>query len=849
MSNMYSISRNEGFDNLKIHHVGGLWIWIFFQSTNAHNAFQENESLKNLSQAFKNVTPSFIVDERLVWIEISGLSLCAWGSAEKIQVEINSENFMAYVQEIRTWSISILDDFTAAQPSEDEREVPKDDNSVYANLEDGIVDIINDLHDNIGHKGDNQDYTNSPNKEKDDDRMLDNNKSTQQVSNDCNSNEFSRPPGFENHKRHTPSSNCSTSFAKFRKKDIKGFSLINEMTRLNEVGDSLGYDAWLYFSQTHADMFNTFITNNDLIELPMGSRSFTWMNKSGSKLRKLDRFLFSNIVIKALPDAHVIALDKLWPDHNPILFQCNKVDYGPTLFRLFPSWFNHDGFDDFISNEWNSFGQSNSNQILMSHEKFKNPKAKIKPWVRDVKSTEHCHKKDMLLALKNLEVKIDSNFTTDEDRESHIEFLHEIDKIDRFDSLDLFQKSRINWDIEGDENSKFFHGIEKFELHDSSNALPSTSFSSTLTVDDHSLLEKDVTLDEIKSAVWNCGNDKAPGPDGFTFSFIKRYCDILNPDIMEFVSTFFNLRRCLPVLIHPLLLSSLSQEQSAFIPGRQILNGPFMLSEMIDWYKKNDEVNLMASNNGCSPGFIPFTYLGLPIGTNMNLFVNWKTLIDRFDTRLSKWKSNLLSIGGHLTLKKRLISNDNVLWVKIIKAFHGQEGGFDSLISSSNTVWSKIVGSSNFLHWNGILPNDSIRFRVGCGSSIRLWKDIWADRLPHRSNFSSCGIDIPCIGCPLCNAYVESSNHIFFDCDNAKVAWDLVRTWSNVSFPMCDSFDQWKVWFHDSFIFGHHPIKRSVIFNNIHSYSYSWLHHRDRMAYSWTDWLKSPLMVSSNALG
>ncbi|GJV90137.1 hypothetical protein Tco_0216678 [Tanacetum coccineum] len=110
----------------------------------------------------------------------------------------------------------------------------------------------------------------------------------------------------------------------------------------------------------------------------------------------------------------------------------------------------------------------------------------------------------MLLALKNLEVKIDSNSATDEDRESRIKFLHEIDKIDRCDSLDLFQKSHINWDIKGDGNSKFFHGIEKFELHDSSSALPSTSFPSKLTVDDHSLLEKDVTLDEIKSAVWNC---------------------------------------------------------------------------------------------------------------------------------------------------------------------------------------------------------------------------------------------------------------------------------------------------------------------------------------------------------
>ncbi|GJV42344.1 RNA-directed DNA polymerase, eukaryota, reverse transcriptase zinc-binding domain protein [Tanacetum coccineum] len=223
----------------------------------------------------------------------------------------------------------------------------------------------------------------------------------------------------------------------------------------------------------------------------------------------------------------------------------------------------------------------------------------------------------------------------------------------------------------------------------------------------------------------------------------------------------------------------------------------------------------------------------------------------------------------------RFISNANALWVKVIKAFHGQEGGFDLNVSPSSGIWSKIVGSSNFLHSNEILPNDSIRFRVGSGCSIRFWKDLWTgnsplylrynrlfrldrdkdcllssdrdvcywsmandgmfsvtstrhiidshllpaldmptqwdkciprnvnifmwrfmlDRLPHRLNLSSRGIDIPSIGCPLCNANVESSNHVFFDCDNAKAVWSSVRNWCDLSFPACASFDQWKLWF------------------------------------------------------
>ncbi|GKC72690.1 RNA-directed DNA polymerase, eukaryota, reverse transcriptase zinc-binding domain protein [Tanacetum coccineum] len=375
----------------------------------------------------------------------------------------------------------------------------------------------------------------------------------------------------------------------------------------------------------------------------------------------------------------------------------------------------------------------------------------------------------------------------------------------------------------------------KFELHDSNIDFPSTTFPSTINSEDHNLLEKEVTIDEIKYAVWNCGNDKAPGPDGFTFGFIKRYWEIFKHDIQEFVIKFFESKKMLA---------------------------------------------------GSNSSFI--------------------TLIPK---------------------------------VKVIKALHSQEGGFDVNVSSSNSVWSKIVGSSNFLNSNAIIPNDYFRFRVGCGSSTRFWKDhfgtdfslfghgIWSrsfmeartllticdliteitpfelstdrdvcfwnlssdglffvssarqrfmlDRLSHRLNLSSLGIDIPSIGCPSCTANVESSNHIFFDCDIAKAIWNSVCIWCEVSFPLCSSFDHWKVWFdswqafkerkrhlhiilaatlwwlwrfRNNSIFGHRPLKRNIIYDNIRSFSFSWLHHRGRMSCSWTDWLKSPLLVSSNTL-
>ncbi|GKC10695.1 hypothetical protein Tco_1007477 [Tanacetum coccineum] len=44
-------------------------------------------------------------------------------------------------------------------------------------------------------------------------------------------------------------------------------------------------------------------------------------------------------------------------------------------------------------------------------------------------------------------------------------------------------------------------------------------------------IECDVTNDEIKRAVWDCETDKAPGPDGFTFGFYRRFWDLIQDDV------------------------------------------------------------------------------------------------------------------------------------------------------------------------------------------------------------------------------------------------------------------------------------------------------------------------------
>ncbi|GJU89513.1 putative ribonuclease H-like domain-containing protein [Tanacetum coccineum] len=49
----------------------------------------------------------------------------------------------------------------------------------------------------------------------------------------------------------------------------------------------------------------------------------------------------------------------------------------------------------------------------------------------------------------------------------------------------------------------------------------------------HVELENNVTREEVKRVVWDCGADKSPGPNGFIFGFYRRYWIFLEKDVEE----------------------------------------------------------------------------------------------------------------------------------------------------------------------------------------------------------------------------------------------------------------------------------------------------------------------------
>nr|GEU48147.1 RNA-directed DNA polymerase, eukaryota [Tanacetum cinerariifolium] len=317
------------------------------------------------------------------------------------------------------------------------------------------------------------------------------------------------------------------------------------------------------------------ITSSQLIDVPLGGYSFTWSDKYASKMSKLDRFL--------------------------------------------------------VSQEWSSIKRSNKDS----------------------------NRKCLQDSLIEIDKRLDEGLCYPDDVSKRFGLIRDLKAIDKKHSVDLAQKAKVKWAIEGDENSKYFHGIvnkkrrqlaikgilvdgkwidnpswvkaeflahfsNRFAASEWTRAPLEGDFPNRLHIDQSLDLECAVSNEEIKKAVWDCGSDKSPGPDGFTFEFFKKFWCIVGDDVSSsfpngcnplFIALIpkvldakhLNEFRCISLIgcqykiIGKILANRLSlvidgiisHEQSAFIKGRQIMDGPLILNELISWCKDKKKQALM----------------------------------------------------------------------------------------------------------------------------------------------------------------------------------------------------------------------------------------------------------------
>ncbi|XP_058767553.1 uncharacterized protein LOC131641267 [Vicia villosa] len=316
--------------------------------------------------------------------------------------------------------------------------------------------------------------------------------------------------------------------------------------------------------------FSAFIEDSRLVDIPCKGKKFTWYSGDGKSMSRIDRFLVVDKVVRDWGVVGQFVGNRDVSDHCPIWLEIDNNNWGPKPFFFNNDWFSFDTFFPFVERESKGFRVEDRGDFVLK-EKLRLLKDRLRWWNKEVfgrmdldveEGVRDINIGDDRLELEAEDLNID---ILKERKEATSRFWTNL----RIKENMLAQKSRIKWLKEGDSNSGFFHKVvrekrrrnhigpinsptgylssvmdikeevvhhfsSKFKVVDGVSPSLDGILFDKISVDEKGWLERSFQEDEVKEAIDGCGVSKSPGPDGFSFLFIKRCWSFLKEDFMRF---------------------------------------------------------------------------------------------------------------------------------------------------------------------------------------------------------------------------------------------------------------------------------------------------------------------------
>ncbi|GJY71629.1 RNA-directed DNA polymerase, eukaryota, reverse transcriptase zinc-binding domain protein [Tanacetum coccineum] len=304
----------------------------------------------------------------------------------------------------------------------------------------------------------------------------------------------------------------------------------------------------------------------------------TWNQKpkgSNDILKKIDRIMGNLQFNDEFPGSFAIFQPYRISDHSSCVLRIptvNKPKPKPFKFSIFLVY--KEGFCEIVDTGW-----SVNVEGCAMFRVVKRLKGLKSPFCKLLHNQGNLHDRvnKIRVELDEAQKAIDRDPSSFALREEHAHYLLSFKEAQLDEERFLKQKAKVEWLKAGDANTTYFHKTVKSKcaknriemVSDASNIfyngnqVPNAfvdhynqflgAEGATISLDDHDLftrvletnkaafMVREVTNEEVKSAIFSMGDDKAPGPDGFTVAFFKKAWDVVGEDITCAIRVFFSL--------------------------------------------------------------------------------------------------------------------------------------------------------------------------------------------------------------------------------------------------------------------------------------------------------------------
>ncbi|GJV91873.1 hypothetical protein Tco_1539686 [Tanacetum coccineum] len=317
--------------------------------------------------------------------------------------------------------------------------------------------------------------------------------------------------------------------------------------------------------------FKDCVNNIEVLDVQNTGLQFTWNQKpkgTDGILKKLDRVMANMTFVNDFAGSHAIFKPYRNSDHSPsVLCIPTATKVKPKPFKFFNVLIKHDRFKEVVNEAWNYHrirGELDTIQTQLDTDPFN-------------------------IRLREIEAA------------NVVAFNQAVLDEEMF----LKQKAKISWLKDGDSNRHTSTIPDAFVAHyeaflgqtgytngfDGSNL-----FSNCLDEQGAAHMVRMVTDREIKEAMFSMGDEKSPGPDGFSAAFFKEAWHIVGVDVINAIREFFTNGKLLKELNHTIIAlipkvnapSRINDYRalfrSAFILGRSIADNILLTQELMHNY-------------------------------------------------------------------------------------------------------------------------------------------------------------------------------------------------------------------------------------------------------------------------